>query len=127
MMFSKMLLASVLSIFAVSAWDNTPPIPERHPGWSEGKNQQMIEFELFYDLTCSASAALHPELKTFLDMPFLGKTVRDAIKVNYVFHPLPYHHGSWIPHKVLPYIIDKCVSSPLNCKLTYYLDFAFNN
>ena len=132
MRFSKMLIASVVSLVALNsqfaaAWDNTPPIPERHPGWGEGKNQQMIEFEIYYDLTCSASAALHPEWKTFLDMPFLGRTVRDAIKVNYVFFPLPYHHSSWIPHKILPYVIDKCVASPLNCKLPYYIDFAFNN
>ena len=70
---------------------------------------------------------MHPELKTFLDMPFLNRTVRDAIKINYVFFPLPYHHASWIPHKIIPYIIDKCVSSPLNCKLNYYIDYVFNN
>ena len=114
MRFSRIIIASVLSIFALGvkdavAWDNTPPIPERHPGWGEGKGQQMIEFEVFYDLTCSASAAMHPEFKNFLDMSFLGRTVRDAIKVNYVFFPLPYHHASWIPHKIVPYIIDKCV------------------
>jgi hypothetical protein len=38
-----MLIASVVSLVALNsqfaaAWDNTPPIPERHPGWGEGKN-----------------------------------------------------------------------------------------
>ena len=87
----------------------------------------MIEFEVFYDLTCSASAAMHPELKKFLDMPFLGRTVRDAITVNYAFFPLPYHHAAWIPHKIVPYIIDKCLKDTLGCKMPYYIDFAFNN
>ncbi len=129
---SKSLLAISAVVLALtanvaSAWDNTPPIPERHPGWGEGKGKQMIEFEVFYDLTCSASAAMHPELKIFLDMPFLGGTVRDAIRVNYAFFPLPYHHASWIPHKIIPYIIDKCVFDPLGCKLPYYIDYVFNN
>ena len=87
----------------------------------------MINFEIFYDLTCSASAAMHPEVEKFLDMPFLGATVKDAITVNYVFFPLPYHHASWIPHKIVPYIIDKCLFDTLGCKLPYYIDFSFNN
>ena len=127
----RSLIASVaalaLSSHMVLAWDNTPPIPERHPGWGEGKGKQLIEFEFFYDLTCSATQALHPEVKQFLDMPFLGGTVRDAIRVNYAFFPLPYHHASWIPHKIVPYIIDKCVNDTVGCKLPYYIDFALNN
>jgi hypothetical protein len=128
---SKMML-SMLSVIALSAsttlaWDNTPPIPDRHPGWTDGKGQQMIEFEVFYDLTCSGSAAMQPEFKKFLDMPFLGRTVRDAITVNYAFFPLPYHHASWIPHKLIPYIIDKCLKDTLGCKMPYYIDFSFNN
>ncbi len=126
MRFSQILLASAIASVAV-AIDKTPPIPERHPGWGEGKNKQLIEFEVFYDLTCSASAALHPEFKKFLDLKFLNGTVRDAIRVNYAFFPLPYHHASWIPHKLLPYIIDKCVADPLGCKFPYYMDFTFYN
>ena len=110
-----------------AAWDNTPPIPERHPGWYEGKGKQMITFEVFYDLTCPDSAAMNPELVKFLAMPFLDGTVRDAITVNYAFFPLPFHHAAWIPHKIIPYIIDKCVKSQLDCKFPYYLSFAFNN
>ena len=87
----------------------------------------MIEFEVFYDLTCSASAAMHPELKKFLDMPFIGRKVRDAITVNYAFFPLPYHHSSWIAHKIIPFIIDQCLFDPLGCKMPYYVDFSFAN
>ena len=87
----------------------------------------MIEFEIFYDLACSGSAAMHPELKKFLDMPFLNGKVSDAITLNYAFFPLPYHHGTWIAHKLLPYIIDKCVFDQYGCKLPYYLDYSFNN
>ncbi len=120
------VIAALLASTA-SAWDNTPPIPERHPGWYEGKGKLMITFEVFYDLTCAGSAAMHPELVKFLAMPFLDGTVRDAITVNYAFIPLPYHHASWIPHKIIPYIIDKCIKSQLDCKLPYYVSFAFNN
>ena len=124
---SIMVASAVAALSLVQAWDNTPPIPERHVGWSEGKNRQLIEFEIYYDLTCSASAALHPEWKLFLDMPFLGGTVRDAIRVNYAFFPLPYHHGAWIAHKIIPYIVDKCVTDPYGCKLPYYMDYTFYN
>ena len=125
MKFSVILLA--LTSQVALGWDNTPPIPERHPGWGVGKGKQLINFELYYDLTCSASAAMHPEIETFLTMPFLGATVRDAITVNYVFFPLPYHHASWIAHKVIPFIIDKCVFDQMSCKLPYYMDWAFSN
>ena len=69
-MRSAKIVLSILSVIAMCAssalgWANTPPIPERHPGWTDGKGQQMIEFEVFYDLTCSGSAAMHPEVKKF--------------------------------------------------------------
>ena len=72
-------------LWMTSAWDNSPPIAERHPGWSEGKGRQMIEIEAIMDLTCGSCADAHPELKKFLDMPFLNGLVRDAVKINYVF------------------------------------------
>lgn len=75
----------------------------------------MIEIEAFMDLFCSGCAAVHPEFKKFLDMPFLSGTVRDAVKVNYNFFPLPYHHAVWIPHKLLPKIIDDCLANPAKC------------
>jgi len=79
------------------AWDNTPPLPERIVGLGEGLGKKHIEFEMHYDLMCEVSAAVHPDLKTFLDMPFENGTVRDAVKVTYVFQPLSYHHSVWIP------------------------------
>ena len=41
-MRSATMMLSVLSVIAMSttttlAWSNTPPIPERHPGWTDGK------------------------------------------------------------------------------------------
>lgn len=104
---SKALLLSV-AFFAASikTWDNTPPIPDRVQGLGEGSGSKNIEFEIHYDLMCEVSAALHPDLATFLDMPFNGGKVRDAVKVKYVFQALPYHHASWIPHKLLPYFVD---------------------
>ena len=40
-MRSAKIVLSVLSVLAITtcAWDNTPPIPERHPGWTDGKGQ----------------------------------------------------------------------------------------
>ena len=105
-MLTALTAALALTSQLASAWDNTPPIPDRLPMWTIGKGKQMIQFEIFYDLTCSGSAAMHPELKAFLDMPFLNGKVSDAITLNYAFFPLPYHHGTWIAHKLLPYIVD---------------------
>ena len=42
-MKSLFILALLLASF-VSAFDNTPPIPERVPGWSDGKNHEQISF-----------------------------------------------------------------------------------
>lgn len=125
MMKSLLALATVATV--ALAFDNTPPVPERHPGYSEGKGRQMIEIEIYYDLTCSASAAFHPDFVDFLNMKFLSGTVRDAVRVNYNFMPLPYHYGSWIPHKLLPYIIDQCIKDTMSCKFPYYVQFAFDN
>ena len=70
---------------------------------------------------------MQPELKKFLDMPFLGCSLRDAITADYAFFPLPYHHVSWIPHKVIPYIINKCLKDTIGFKMSYYIDFSFKN
>jgi len=118
------MMLSMLSVIALSssttlACDNNAPISERHPGWTDSKAYQLIDFEVFYDLTWSGSAAMQPELKKFLDMPFLGSSLRDAITVNYAFFPLPYHHVSWIPHKMIPYTINKCLKDTIGCKMPY--------
>ena len=71
MRYSKSLLLSVAFFAAATqAWDNTPPLPERVVGLGEGKGKLNIKFEMHYDLMCEVSAALHPDLKSFLDMPF---------------------------------------------------------
>lgn len=82
--FAKTLIVSAFVVVA-SAWSNTPPIPDRNPGLGEGSGNLGITFELHYDLMCSASAALHPSLKEFLDMPFMDGKARDAVKVTYTF------------------------------------------
>ncbi len=107
------MLMPIVAFFAIGAqaWDNTPPLPERVVGLGEGKGLKNINFEMHYDLMCEVSAALHPDLKSFLDMPYQNGTVRDAITVTYVFQPLSYHHEAWIPHKLLPFIIDECYAS----------------
>lgn len=125
--FFKTLIALCTVSSIAMAYDNTPPIPERQLAWYDGKGRQMIEIDVYYDLTCSASKAFHPEFVKFLNMPFLTSTVRDAVKVNYNFLPLPYHQDSWIPHKILPYIIDQCVINGLSCKFPQYVQYAFDN
>ena len=67
----KSLTLIIITFLALaSAWENTPPIPERHTGWGEGSGNAMVEIELFYDLLCSASAELDPPFRTFLNMKF---------------------------------------------------------
>ena len=70
---------------------------------------------------------MHPEFERFLNMTYLGSPVKDLITVNYAFLALPYHHASWIPHRLLPYIIDQCLS-PTNNKCYYkeYMNFTFD-
>ena len=76
---------------------------------------------------CGDCANFHPAFDEFLDMPFLDGTVMDAIKVRYSFSPLPYHHGVWVAHKIIPWIVDGCLANPLGCKLKYYVKWALQN
>jgi len=124
---TSLLSLSVLFFAVASAWDNTPPIPERIVGLGEGSGKLNIEFEMHYDLMCSASAALHPDFATFLDTQYLNGKVRDYVTVKYVFQPLTYHHATWIPHKLLPFIIDQCYSNQTTCQYINYMNFCFNN
>lgn len=126
----QVLLSTIGTIILLGkalAWDNSPPIPERYVSWTEGKGKSMIEFEFFFDVMCSDCADFHPDFDDFLAMPFLNGTVLDAIKVRYSFSPLPYHHGVWVAHKLLPYIIDSCLSNAQGCKLKYYVKWALQN
>ncbi len=56
---SLLLLASLVA--TASAYKNTPPIPDRLPGWSDGQGKLMIEFDLFTDLLCDGCAMLHED------------------------------------------------------------------
>eukprot|EP00347_Sterkiella_histriomuscorum_P001780 403370709 len=91
---SAALLSTLFMTSSVLAWDNTPPIADMYPGnkLGQGGNKYGIDIELIYDLTCSGCQAHHPEFLSFLDMPFLDGTYKDAVKVRYAFFPLPYHH-----------------------------------
>jgi hypothetical protein len=99
---------SLLTLFipaVIFGYPNTPPIPDRLPGWSEGGGRLMIEFDLMTDLLCDGCADLHQQFELFFkNMTYLGKPVKDLVRVNYGFLPLPYHHASWIPHRLMIYV-----------------------
>ena len=78
-------------------------------------------------MLCDGSAAVHKEFKRFLKMPFQSGTVKDAIKFNIAFFPLPYHEHSWLVTKLLPLIIDQCYFSTLSCKYGYYISYVFDH
>ena len=119
------LAATALLLSLAHSWDNIPPLPERHVGWSEGKGKLMINIELFEDLLCDGCAMLHPIFQDFLNQTFLGQPVRDLVTVNYAFLALPYHHASWIPHRLLPFIIDQCLASNnVGCKYKEYVNYT---
>lgn len=60
------------------AFDNTPPIPERTPGFAIAtRNRLKINIELFSELLCDGCAMLHPEFEKFLNMNYLGSPVRE--------------------------------------------------
>ena len=125
---SAIVLSVAFLAGLAAAWPNTPPLPERIVGLGEGAGKKNIDIEIHYDLMCEVSAALHPDFATFLDTPFLDGKVRDFISARYVFQPLPYHHASWIPHKILPYVSDQCFSNPnATCQYINYMNFCFNN
>ena len=125
---SSALLITVAYISAASALQNTPPIPERVVGLGEGSGKLNVNFELHYDLMCSASAALHPAFKQFLDLDFQGGKVRDAVTVEYLFQPLPYHHGVWVPSKLVPFFTDECFSATsTQCRYIDYMEYCFQS
>jgi hypothetical protein len=110
------IISALLFSSSVMAYDNNPPIPERHTGWTTtGSVDSEVQFEVFYDLLCSGSAYMDGPFQDFLEMPFLGTTVKDAIKLTFTFFPLPYHHGSWLVTKLVPYFVDGCYSNINSC------------
>jgi hypothetical protein len=56
-----------------------------------------------------------------------NKLVNDSIAVTYTYLPLPYHHEVWIPHKLVPYLLDNCEFGPRPCQFLQYQNFCFQN
>ena len=52
-------------------------------------------------------------------------TVRSEIQLSYTFLPLTFHHAVWIPHKLIPYLLDNCEVGPHPCIMEQYMEFAF--
>jgi hypothetical protein len=85
----------------------------------------MIEFEIFTDLLCDGCAMLHEEFNQFFtNKTYLGRPVSDQITVSYGFLALPYHHASWIPHRLLPYIANECRTTS-TCKFEAYTSYTY--
>jgi hypothetical protein len=113
--------------FASADFGNDPPVPGRRPVWYTGHWKSGVEIEVVYDLMCADSAALNPEFQKFLDMPWLDSTVRDQVQLSYTFLPLPYHHGVWIPHLIVPYILDVCHADATKCIFQEYMEYCFDH
>ena len=113
--------------FAAADFGNDPPVPARKPVFYTGHWKTGIEIEVIYDLMCSDSAALNPAFQEFLKQPFLDSTVADQIQLSYTFLPLPYHHEVWVPHLLVPYLLDQCHTDGQTCHFYDYIDFCFKN
>ncbi len=94
------------------AWDNSPPILDRPVGYSasQGLGGKDLHIEVIFELLCEGCAAEYGELQRFIDLPFLDGKVSDAVKIHYSLTSLPYKHGSWVLLKLVPLMIDKCIS-----------------
>ena len=55
------------------------------------------------------------------------KKIIDLVHVTYDFIPLPYHHGSWIPAKLMPYVSMQCAETPESCQFKAYLEYMLAN
>ena len=87
---------------------------------------------MYYDLLCYYSALYYDGFQDFLASNYDDKTlgsqlVLDLVEVNYSFVPLPYHHSSWIPATVTPYVINKCQADMATCQFHDFLKFNFDN
>lgn len=129
------LILALIGIAATSVkadFDNNVPIPGRRPEYVQGTATKGIDLDIVYDLMCSDSAALHPEFVKFLGMTWnvTNTKVSDAIQVKYSFLPLPYHHEVWIPHLLVPMLLDACIFPSTDhptCQFNDYMTFCFNN
>lgn len=122
--------AVILISFVVlaAAYDNNPPIPGDYPGFEMGSNLANIKIEIGYDLMCSDSAKYDPFFQDFLNMPFTSTKntlVSEAIRYNYVLMPLPYHHETWVAHKLVAQFVDACYSDANSCQYHDYIHYCF--
>ena len=110
-------------------WYNNVPVPGKRPIFTTGTAKQGIDLEIVYDLMCSDSAYLHPKFQEFLDMTWnvTNDLVSNSVKVSYSFLPLPYHHEVWIPHLLVPYLLDQCDFTPEQCKFPQYMNYSFEH
>ena len=108
----RAILILALVIGSSMAWDNGPPILDRPVGYSasQGLGGKDIIIEAIFELLCEGCAAEFGELQRFLDLSFIDGKVSDAVKIHYSLTSLPYKHGSWILLKLVPLMIDKCIS-----------------
>lgn len=104
--FSLVLSLLIYSVYTFHIDDNYIPVPGSHVGLTFGGKQSGLKVELYYDLLCEISSDLHPRIMELMEMDFLGKKVKDVVEFNFVFISLPYHRGSWIVTKMVPYFID---------------------
>ena len=73
---------------------------------------------------CSDSKDKDPEFQKFLQMDWQGGKVQDKIKLSYTFMPLVYHHSVWVPHKLVPMILDQCDQDAGKCIFEPYLQYC---
>jgi len=125
-----LLVALGCATLASGQFYNNVPVPGRRPEYQNGTASQGIDFDIVYDLMCSDSAALHPEFEKFLATTWneTGKTVAESVKVTYSFLPLPYHHETWIPHRLIPFFLDNCQFPGTHpCQFMDYMNYCFEN
>ena len=109
-----LVIAALLGIVScLQDFQNQPPISGKKPVYTSGTPKQGIEILVVYDLICENSKTGHPEFKKFLDMNWTSiagpnTTVREQIQIRYSFLPLTFHHAVWVPHKVIPFLLDEC-------------------
>jgi hypothetical protein len=128
-----MKLLSVLAVLGTSLsmvsadWYNNVPVPGKRPAFTTGTAKVGIDLEIVYDLMCSDSAYLDPYFQQFLNMTWnvTNDLVKNSVKVSYTFLPLPYHHEVWIPHLLVPYLLDQCDYTPAQCVFPQYLQYCF--
>ena len=128
-MLIKYTALAALATLCLADFDNQPPIPGKQPVYTMGTPKQGIEILVIYDLICQDSKEHHPEFKRFLDMNWtaLGgpnTTVREQVQIRYSFLPLTFHHAVWVPHKLIPFLLDECDFTD-NCNIEEYIDFTF--